>query len=517
MLKVVTLMTGKYRKVLKRGQEDKIKLLFRSLAVFDRRASVIAGSGKPSFSDSRARHEIEMDPENARSQLSGFAIDEPSNQDEEEDDDDLVLAALESLDAIEVFKHDQKIDRKIHHAHIPIDTLKNLVMMLLVFSPIGPQNTLADFCTTTDERSVTTLNDSADDIIRAFDPDLVHKGVRYRRFVHAISTCLPHLFDPLSPLFDHFLFSKNINLSKHRDEASLVSPLSTPWSSPIQNVPPVGATILNDPLLAQIATFLNLDPSGQTETQSNWQHRTQMHAIYTIAGQGTSMSSFSRQILSWSSSTLLLLSGSSTEDKEHIIIGAYLPDKWREGVNAPSDVEANKAVMFQLHPRHAVFPVNKYNKTPISYLSNKTGIALGCVIPPHSRTNTAPLPPILGPVSLSIDADISIAAFQHDGEAGSGAFMTDPGLEQAQWQSSEAQAKKINIDIEILEVWGITTRGGLGEDALVLQQKRLDWEEAEAARRRGVNFGGDKDGARALLEMAGIVGEDAQNRSGGSM
>ena len=242
-----------------------------------------------------------------------------------------------------------------------------------------------------------------------------------------------------------------------------------------------------------------------------------MHPIYTTSGQGTSMSSFARQVLSWSESTLLLLSGSCPGITEQIVIGAYLPDKWREGVNAPTDLEAHKAVLFQLLPRHAVFPVNTYNRTPISYLSNRTGIALGCVIPTQSRTNTAPSPPILGPVSLHIDADISTAIFQHDGEAGSGAFMTDPGLEQAQRQYPDAQAKKVDIDIEALEVWGISTRGNTGEDALALQKKHLDWEEAEAARRRGVNFGGDKDGARALLEMAGIVGEDAQNRSGGSV
>ena len=46
-----------------------------------------------------------------RSHVAGFAIDEPANDDEEEDDDELALAALESLDAIEVFKQDQKVDR----------------------------------------------------------------------------------------------------------------------------------------------------------------------------------------------------------------------------------------------------------------------------------------------------------------------------------------------------------------------------------------------------------------------
>src|SRR5271170_8368666 len=44
MLKVVTIMTERYSKILKRGKQDKIKLLFRCMAVFDRRMSTIVTS-----------------------------------------------------------------------------------------------------------------------------------------------------------------------------------------------------------------------------------------------------------------------------------------------------------------------------------------------------------------------------------------------------------------------------------------------------------------------------------------
>ena len=75
--------------------------------------------------------------------------------------------------------------------------------------------------------------------------------------------------------------------------------------------------------------------------------------------------------------------------------------------------------------------------------------------------------------------------------------------------SGSVQPRKMEIDIDALEIWGVTT-GGSGEDEIENQKKRLAWEEAEAARRRGVNFGGDRDGARHLLEMAGIVGQIAR-------
>ena len=41
MLKTVVIMTERYGKVLKRGKSDRNRLLFRSLAIFDRRASSV--------------------------------------------------------------------------------------------------------------------------------------------------------------------------------------------------------------------------------------------------------------------------------------------------------------------------------------------------------------------------------------------------------------------------------------------------------------------------------------------
>ena len=518
MLKVVTLLTERYRKVLKKGREDKVKLLFRSLAVFDRRASLLQEE------KTRAQEAVKIDDElglkDARSHLSGFAIDEPLNQDEEEDDDDLVLAALESLDAIEVFKHDQKTDRKIHHAHIPVDTLKHLIMLLLVFSSTGPQDNIADYCSDMDQTVIASLESSAASIVAAFDPDIVHNGVRYRQFVQSTTTCLPHFFKPLGPLFEHFLFSKNIDLSRHRAVIMQTGQAPQEKTSPIQQPSETAGTpIFNNTILAQLGMFTNFGQDMIKEASNTWYARIRFNQIYSTAAHGTSMSSFNRQVLSWSSASLILVTGSLVDSNEQIMLGAYLPKKWREGSNRADEQDGAKAIMFQSKPRHAVFPANPYNKSiPVSYLSNKTGIALGCVIPTQSRTNTSPLPPILGPVALSIDSDLSTAVFQHDGEAGTGAFLTDTGLEEAQRSFPErTQPKKLEFDIDGLEIWGISVHEAGSEDAVTLQKKKLDWDEAEAARRRGVNFGGDKDGARALLEMAGLVGDDAQNRSGGSM
>ena len=545
MLKVVTIMTGRYKKVLKRGSRDKIKLLFRSMAVFDRRASIVSPSEKPSMKEIIAEQkpddmlEEEAALKEGRSHLSGFAVDEPVNDDEEEDDDDLALAALDSLDAIEVFKQDQKVEQKINNALIPSENFNRLIMLLLLFGGLEPQTPLSAYVDDLDEAKLKALEETASAIVAAFDPDPVHHGVRYSNFVHVLSTTIPDLFEPLNALFEHFLFSKNIDLSKHKGDVVPSSVLHVLRACPIYRSPDESiATIFTPTVLSQISTSLRLGPAGSTPT-SVYTSNARFNQLYSTAMHGTSLSSFGRQVLSWQSSTLLLISGTaSTTPSTSILLAAYLPSPWRDSTNSRStpttasynDPTSPAPCILQLSPRHAAFPASTYahsSSTPASYFSSKTGIALGCVIPSQSRTGPATPPIPSGPVSLLIDTDISTASFVHDPNAGAGTFVLDPHLAAAQAAKSTLsssrpqlpQARKVDFDIDALEIWGISyPKPDEGEDELTKQRKRLAWEEAEAARRRGVNFGGDKDGARALLEMAGIVGDKAgQGRSGGSV
>lgn len=534
MLKVVTIMTGRYKKVLKRGEQDRVKLLFRSLAVFDRSASVSSPKDKPKMEDivkdqlpDDMLKEREVATTNVSSFAPGFAIDEPGSDNEDEDDDDLVLAALDSLDAIEVFKQDQRKDRKIHHAIIPAGNLKSLIMLLLLLAGIEPLTPLGMYGQSLTKERLQELNVSADAIVAAFDPDPQSQGIRYSNFVKTMATTIQDLFEPLNALFEHFLFSKNINLSKHRGIPEVVEPVEI-RPSPIYRSPDdSNSYMFTDTLLSQISMSLKFfTQSGSL--MNIFSSGARFNRLYSSSSDGTSLSSFSRQVLSWDSGTLVLISGSFA-DSNTITVGAYLPERWHDPslgsrpTTTSLDPAAPKACLFQLQPRQAIFPANPYNRTiPVSYFSSRTGIALGCVIPQQSRTtHTTSQLPILGPVSVLIDSDISTATFQHDGSAGAGAFATDPGLETAQTHHSDsaaAQPNKVIFDIDSLEVWGIsfptTTEG---DDEVTKQKKKLDWEEAEAARRRGVNFGGDQDGARALLEMAGLVGDKSGNRSGGSV
>ena len=515
MLKCVTILTGRYKKILRRGDQDKNKLLFRSLAVFDRRSSAALSPTSEKKMKDIIQEQQGDNSETLQTAATGFSIDQPANDDEDEDDDDLALAALDALDAIEVFKEDHKQDRKIHHAHIPVYNFERLLMLLLICAPLTPQDNIAQTCGAIEDRDIQALERSAAAIIAAFDPD--HDSISYTNFLQTTTALFPQLFRPLSPLFEHFLFSKQLDLSKHHGVTGGPEIEDPQRRSPLYDVDQNSSPILTDSLLAQLSSSIEIATTTSAASSSFFHCGAKLNQLYSTTSHGTSLSSFSRQVLSWRSGSMLIVKGSNTETGHTHIIGAYLPERWNEAGSASvqeSDPAAAKAVMFQLHPRHAIFRANPYNKTtPVSHFSSKTGIALGCVIPASSRINASSQKPILGPVSLLIDEDISTATFQHDGGAGTGAFLTDPLLEENQ-QKPAGQSKKIELEIDGLEVWGVNFPEAGGEDEITRQKKRLAWEEAEAARRRGVNFGGDKDGARHLLEMAGIVDS---NRSGGSM
>jgi hypothetical protein len=555
MLKVVTIMTERYSKILKRGKQDKIKLLFRSMAVFDRRMSTVMASPSEKEKSTLEKLVDEQKPDDMvdedqglkeiRSHVAGFAIDEPANDDEEEDDDELALAALEALDAIEVFKQDHKVDRKIHHARIPVDNFRKLIMLLLLIAPLEAQESLASYSEGMTKHRIHDLRDAANSIIAACDPD-EGNGIRYSSFTKAISSSLPYLFDPLNALFEHFLFSKTLDLSKNRGE-----PASSMQNTfPIKGSPIVANSaqpkntnpLLTQARLSHLSTFLSVASPSSGTISTIFRSNARFHPLYSTTTHGTSLSSFSRHVMSWQAPTLLLLSGnttnpsplplllSSSSSARPIILGAFLSHPWDKPSTDPS---APSATLFQLSPSHAVFPANPYNHTtPPAHFSSRTGIALGCIIPPASRTTSSSSRPILGPVSLRIDADMSTATFQHDPDEGLGAFLPDPNLEASGRRtgtgtgtgtgtastSTTPYRKKITFEIDTLEVWGVAVPDAGAEDAATKQKKRLEWEEAEAARRRGVNFGGDKEGARALLEMAGLVGDHAgAGRSGGSV
>jgi hypothetical protein len=498
MIMVVVIMTQRYQRVLKKGNQDRTKLLFRSLAVYDR------GETHSEEADMRKDEGSSA----GTSHVAGFAVDDATNDDEEEDDDELALAALESLDAIEVFRHG---DAPIAQASIPSDNLKKLVMLLLLIAPLGTQESLARHAERLSGDQLESLRRTADNILSAFVNVEKFPGVKFHQFNTVIPISLPFLFNGFNALFEHFLFSKNIDFSKRRDS----TPLPPPDPTADQPLLPQIGEILDLNVLSQLSFFL----PGDTLFR-------RLRLLYSGGDAGFSMGSFETKVFNWRAPTILLVSGNRISDppqggqerafsdtlplkrfpdsskSTHVVFGVYLSQPWHQ--THKECFGDTDTLLFQLEPVHEVFHASTLNKDYVSFTKPPTshaGIAFGS---PHPKPKpTAGLPPhvSLGAVSLHLDSSFEFGVFTHNYTSSGGAFHNSESR-RSDWQD--------RFEIETLEVWGCG-----GDKEQEEQKKRWEWEEREAEARRRINLGtGDTEADKALLEMAGIIGA---NRSGGSM
>lgn len=532
LLKVVVIMTERYGTVLKRGRADRNKLLFRSLAVFDRRMSSVYEKPTQELLDSVRDEKLEkVDTsdavlEEARSQAAGeessqsalgFAIDKPANdEDEEEDDDELALAALDSLDAIEVFKFDQRADTKIHHAQIPVDNFRRLLMLLLVIAPLDSQESLSKHAERLNPKRIESLRQVADSILWSFTPEQ-NAGIFYHSFNKIIPASLPYIFDGLNPLFEHFLFSKNIDLSK-RKRSSAPAQMTSPTvhqtaDAPLEPLLPREGDILNLDILSQLSFFIK---------GTNLFRR--LRPLYLGADAGFSLGSIEQKVFNWRAPSILLVSGTrlsptpkgtrerSFADTLHpkrfadgasgnnshgkVIFGAYIDVPWKHTYKEA--IGGSEMLLFQLSPLHEVFGASTVSKDYLTF--TKTGIGLGCPPPRAKSVSGLSSHTALGPISLLLDSSLEFGVFTHD-STGGGSFHPST-TRHSDWQD--------RFEIDNLEIWGC----GGDEEA---ERQRAAWafEEREAEARRSVKMGKDIEADRALLEMAGLVG--GHGNSGGSM
>lgn len=505
MIMVVVIMSERYQRVLKKGNRDRTKLLFRSLAVFDR---------KETHPDTEEANELgsetpsseQIDP--PRSHAAGFAVDE-GVEDEDEDDDDLALAALESLDAIEVFRQG---DLPIAQASIPSDNLKKLIMLLLLIAPLTTQESLAHHAGRLTGDHLEGLRKTADNILAAFVNVERFPGVKIHQFNTVIPISLPFLFNGFNPLFEHFLFSKNIDFTKRKDGSTASQPLDPILDQPLLQKE---GEILDLNVLSQLSFFLPGDSLFR-----------RLRLLYSGGDAGFSLGSFETKVFNWRAPTILLVSGNRISDpptggqeraftdtlrpkrfpdsskSEHLTFGVYISQPWHAThKECFGDAETK---LFQLEPVHEVFHASNLNTDYVSFTkppSAHCGISFGSPHPKQKQTSGLAAHVNLGPVSLMLDSSFEFGVFTHNYTSSGGAF-----------HNSETRRFDFEdrFEIESLEVWGC------GGDAEADEQRsRWNWEEREAEARRRINLGtGDIEADRALLEMAGIIGS---NRSGGSM
>lgn len=324
------------------------------------------------------------------------------------------------------------------------------------------------------------------------------------------------MFDGLNALFEHFLFSNNIDLTRRKDPAS--GALPPPAILPVANTPLA-------PLLAQEGEILNLNILSQLSffLRGDSIFR-RLRPLYLGGDVGFSMGSFEHRVFNWQAPSILLIAGSRLPQTPHgsqerafadklppkrfidgasgknstgkVIYGAYLDVPWKR--TSKEAIGGIETLLFQLEPIHEVFRASTISKDYATCSS--AGISFGC--PPTRSKAVSGLPSqlTLGAVSLMLDDSLEFGVFTHDREGG-GSFHTSPSRNNS-WQD--------RFEIESLEVWGC----GGDEEA---EKQRAAWafESREAEARKNLKFGKDREADRALLELAGLVGN--HNASGGSM
>ncbi|WYZ43928.1 hypothetical protein EsH8_VII_000364 [Colletotrichum jinshuiense] len=505
MIMVVVIMTQRHKRVLAKGATDRAKLIFKSLAVHDRRASEAAGAAAAGDT----KEETQNDPQ-PRSHVAGFAVDEPAEEAEDDEDDDLEIAAFELLDINDaVWKGDAP---KMHGAMIPADNFRKLLMLLILIAPLGPQESLSMYSTRVAGDELDSLRATAGHILAAFLNVEKAPGIKFSQFNRVLPVCFPYLFNGFGPLFEHFLFSKNLDFTKHRGDDPVVE------KQPEEVVQPLlqdNADILDLNVLSQLSFFL---PGSDLFRR--------LRLLYSGNDAGFSMGSFESKVFNWRAPTILLVRGSRIDDDpqgsqeatfsasipprrfpngskgDSLTFGVYVSHPWKH--TSKECFGNTETVLFQLEPVHDVFPASKYNSDYISFTkppTNRPLLGVGCPHPRQTQAHRRNTMMSLGPVSLLLDDSFEYGVFTHDWTGGGGAFHTSV-TRKFDFQD--------RFQIESLEVWGCG-----GDDEAKSQAERWAWEAREAEARRRVNLGtGDIEADRALLEMAGLVGN---NRSGGSM
>ncbi|EXK33291.1 hypothetical protein FOXG_06103 [Fusarium oxysporum f. sp. lycopersici 4287] len=506
MIMVVVIMTERYRTVLARGSSDRTKLLFKSLAVFDRKMSE---AGAHPDTSHIAPTESEDDKEKVRSRVAGFAVDAAGDEDEDGEDDDLVLTAFELLDIKDAV--DQGHAPIFHGATIPTDNFRKLVMLLLLAAPLDPQESLSMYSSRVVGQELEGLRSAAESILASFVNAETSTGIKYNHFRTIIPVICPNLFRGFNGLFERFLFSQNLDFSKHQND----TPATTSSQKVAQPLLTDTGDILNQNTLSQISLFL---PGTDLFRR--------VRLLYSGNDAGFSMGSFQTKVFNWQAPTLLLVSGTRLGDKpeggqessfaaslppkrfphgsksDRLTFGVYVREPWKH--THRECFGDSETTLFQLEPIHDVFPASTINKDYVTFTkapAHHPMMSFGCSHPHPSQAHRKADMLRLGPVSLLLDDSFEFAVFNHDFTSRGGAFHSSV-VRKHDFQD--------RFQIESLEVWGCG-----GDKEAQAQAEKWAWEEREAEARRKINLGnGDIEADRALLEMAGLIGG---NRSGGSM
>jgi hypothetical protein len=429
LLRIVCWMTGRYMKVLRGGEENWRAEIWRSFAVPDSNTTEAAPEAAKRLEPPQETSEEALPAESSEQEQTETTPTDKSKDDKEHGEyDELAYHTFELLNALESFKEIEQVD--VEHAKVPAKTFLKLLELLLLIAPLAPQENISFYTANLDGERRNGLRAAASSILASFGADQT-KGISYESFNTVVSHTLPHLFDSLDPLFEHFLFPPNFDLNKPKDseakESEAEEPPNTEPAKAVHavNIPdpepllPVHGDILDLNLLSQLS-FVFSDKSIF--------HR--LKPLYLGHNHGYSMGSFEKSVFKWQAPSILLVSGTlispntrqshakafiddlphrrlsssvsslpnmsaleisdDAVDNERIVYGAYIPVPWES--TTKTTFGNDKTTLFQLSPVHDVFPASSsstnyiyFNKNPATY----PGMGFGSPMPTYSSMTTS--------------------------------------------------------------------------------------------------------------------------------
>ncbi|KAK7206349.1 TLD-domain-containing protein [Myxozyma melibiosi] len=269
MVKVVVLLTGRYKKLLT-SDYDFLKLLFCAVAQYEvamradseyrekvaesetetaeaadeqqssseEKAKEEAGPEKPSaassgaeekvgfwdkkisqfekFTDNLLKSDKEKEKEATSSAAAGSSASTTST------DDEMLMVDLDKIESwfdLDLIKAYDGID--VDDLRLSPTSLYHIFTLLLAIAPLQPQESVTTYASHFEEPALSNYKKLAAAMTRSFAPKWTLKdandaeyvranGISYARFFNVVKSAMPFAFDGLGILFEHFLFNRRI-------------------------------------------------------------------------------------------------------------------------------------------------------------------------------------------------------------------------------------------------------------------------------------------------------------------
>jgi hypothetical protein len=283
----------------------------------------------------------------------------------------------------------------------------------------------------------------------------------FRDFMHRN---IPNAFDIFKPFFyGQFLIGQT--LSRHRNQSIMIGPH-------VQHLPKLdGASeCLNPVNLALLSLML----PEKVLKNKEWNY------LYSGSKHGFSMNRFNTHVFKYPGPTLMIIraevtsnrpsnrhNGQASPSKKEILIGAYIPDKWRSTSSPRTCFGSSECFLFELHPKFEVFPASDKNTNYIYY--NPTyGIGFGGIA-------------TSGPTSGKIESmDANSFVIQLDNTLQHGRYRNDVLRNLATTYKLSVTRPFFDMSFEVL---GIDVVGMGGEGVREKQMREWKWEDDESLKR----------------------------------